>query len=257
MEHMFNMWSGGANNMALAAYNRAFMRLATWLMGNSTQEQIRIFRNYDGSLTLRHFSDIRTYWTDGNDYLGRMLGAVTAETKITDTRYYVRGQENYLNAKFGDGHLGDRSDRGNNGFDIAKTIFEKGTFIPGTALSFVSGTKYGRWASMGGFKFNASPYSVQKEMIQWNAKAGNYIKNAGRIIGVGSLLFTAGDMYFNGVTTSNSIDLIMGGISFIPGGGWVIGGIYFLGNAILKETTGMDLGQHIDANRIRYQCPLE
>jgi len=99
---------------------------------------------------------------------------------------------------------------------------------------------------MGGLKFSTSPYSVQKSLINEAKWAGKYVKGAGNILGGVGIGITLYDMKVNGVTTSNSIDLIMGGISFIPGWGWIAGGIYFIGNAALKAGTGKDLGEHID-----------
>lgn len=35
------------------------------------------------------------------------------------------------------------------------------------------------------------------------------------------------------------VDLIMGGVAFIPGGGWIVSGVYF-GGKFLLEYTGND-----------------
>jgi hypothetical protein len=126
-------------------------------------------------------------------------------------------------------------------------IYGQSTFIPGTALSFVEKTKYGRWASMGGLKFSTSPYSVQKALINDAKWAGKFVKNAGNTLGVIGIGITLYDMKVNGVNTSNSIDMVMGIISFVPGWGWIAGGIYFIGNAALKATTKKDIGEFIDS----------
>lgn len=35
-------------------------------------------------------------------------------------------------------------------------------------------------------------------------------------------------------------------VSFVPGFGWVIGGAYFIGNAVSTGATGKTIGQHVD-----------
>lgn len=38
----------------------------------------------------------------------------------------------------------------------------------------------------------------------------------------------------------------MGGVAFIPGVGWVISGVYFIGNAALEGATGHNAGYYIE-----------
>src|SRR5690606_27593273 len=126
---------------------------------------------------------------------------------------------------------------------------ENGTFIPGTSLSFV-GTKTGKVMSMGGSHvYKSSTYATQRALAREAAFAGRYIKAGGYLLGGLGIGLTLADMKVNGVTTSNSIDLIMGGVSMVPGWGWVAGSIYFIGNAALKAGTGMDLGEYFDSRK--------
>lgn len=37
----------------------------------------------------------------------------------------------------------------------------------------------------------------------------------------------------------------MEGVSLISGPGWVIGGIYFISNVVIKGKTGASIGQHL------------
>ncbi|MXV37284.1 hypothetical protein GO491_01140 [Flavobacteriaceae bacterium Ap0902] len=99
--------------------------------------------------------------------------------------------------------------------------------------------------------------SVKTELIDWTTKNGkelskfgkNYLKvfkGAGHLAGFAGLSFSAYDMYENGMNVSNSLDMVMGGVGFIPGGGWIVSGGYFLGNEITRYYTGRNIGQHIE-----------
>lgn len=67
------------------------------------------------------------------------------------------------------------------------------------------------------------------------------MKVGGAVLGVAGLGMTAyeigsGQKSFIG---EGGVDLIMGGVAFIPGGGWIVSGAYFGGRALL-EYTGND-----------------
>jgi RHS repeat-associated protein len=134
------------------------------------------------------------------------------------------------------------------------SMFGNGTFIASNALAFAE-TKAGRVLSMGGaFVFKTSSYSLQKAMV--NPVIGRFmgkeittltgIKGAGKVLGVAGLFFTGADMIQNGVNTSNTMDATFGVFSFVPGVGWVVGGAYFIGNAVSTGLTGKNIGQHVD-----------
>lgn len=73
---------------------------------------------------------------------------------------------------------------------------------------------------------------------------GVTVDAAGKTLGWTGLFITGVDIYNNGLTYKNGTDLVMGGVSMVPGIGWVIGGVYFLGDPILKEVTGKSLSEH-------------
>lgn len=99
---------------------------------------------------------------------------------------------------------------------------------------------------MGGkYACKGNTYAAKRALVSEAAYASKFIKGAGNVLGYG-LILTGADMVNNGITTINSLDAAIGVISFAPGWGWIVGGIYFIGNAALKETTGKDLGEHID-----------
>lgn len=134
---------------------------------------------------------------------------------------------------------------GGDGVKAAGEAYGNGTFITSTALS-VAGTKGGKVMGMGGgFKFSSSTFSGQMSLAREVTTAGKYIRTAGNALGVGVGL-TLMDMQANGVTTSNSIDLTMGGVSFVPMWGLAAGTAYFVENAAVKAYSGKDIGDHID-----------
>jgi hypothetical protein len=101
--------------------------------------------------------------------------------------------------------------------------------------------------SMGGHSFSTASYSAQRSLMHQAASASRSLKLAGNAMGGFGTALTVGDMMVNGVNTSNSIDLAMGVIGFIPGWGWAVSGLYYIGNEATKAYTGKDIGQHIDA----------
>ncbi|MCL8537389.1 hypothetical protein M9991_11010 [Chryseobacterium gallinarum] len=78
-------------------------------------------------------------------------------------------------------------------------------------------------------------------------------KVAGRVLGgVGAALAFV-DISQNGVTTSNSLDLVMSALAISPTGwGQAIAGTYFLANGITTLVTGKDIGQHIESAVNKY-----
>lgn len=74
---------------------------------------------------------------------------------------------------------------------------------------------------------------------------GVTVGKAGRTLGYIGIIVTAADMKLNGVNWRNSTDLAVGAVSFIPGVGWVIGATYFIGDAIVTNTTGKSIGEWI------------
>ncbi|KKO91327.1 hypothetical protein AAW12_11105 [Sphingobacterium sp. Ag1] len=72
------------------------------------------------------------------------------------------------------------------------------------------------------------------------------LKTAGNVIGAAGIAFAVGDIYMNGFTTSNSLDLAMSGLALTGVGSSVAAG-YFILNTISVATTDRDIGQHIDS----------
>ncbi|NMR34682.1 RHS repeat-associated core domain-containing protein [Chryseobacterium aquaticum] len=94
---------------------------------------------------------------------------------------------------------------------------------------------------------------IYQPLMTMNAiKAGKIsrgLKVTGRVLGVAGVGLAGYDMYENGVTTSNTLDLTMSALALSPTGvGQGIAAAYFLANGITILATGQDIGQHIDSS---------
>lgn len=70
---------------------------------------------------------------------------------------------------------------------------------------------------------------------------------AGTALGIAGIALAGNDIKNNGVTTSNSLDLVMSVLAVSPTGwGQAIAGTYFIANGITTLVTGKDIGQHIE-----------
>lgn len=89
--------------------------------------------------------------------------------------------------------------------------------------------------------------SVSAELVKTNKVAfatkatGNFaffkaVKAGGVVLNVAGILISSWDMKRNGVNVQNSADMVMGGIAFYPGVGWIISGVYFT----IGATVGWD-----------------
>jgi RHS repeat-associated protein len=76
---------------------------------------------------------------------------------------------------------------------------------------------------------------------------------AGTALGIAGIALAGNDIKNNGVTTSNSLDLVMSVLAVSPTGwGQAIAGTYFLANGITTLVTGKDIGQHIEGAVNKY-----
>lgn len=48
------------------------------------------------------------------------------------------------------------------------------------------------------------------------------------------------------IKASNVLDGIITGVSFIPGWGWIVGGVYYGADLMTSGITGQSIGQHLD-----------
>ena len=70
-------------------------------------------------------------------------------------------------------------------------------------------------------------------------------RNASGVISLGAVGYEV--FHDSNVKSSNVIDAAMGAISFVPGWGWIAGGIYFGADIVTKLSTGKSIGEHLDA----------
>ena len=63
-------------------------------------------------------------------------------------------------------------------------------------------------------------------------------------LGVGISIWSATDD--GKITVGDVADLVMAGVSFIPVYGWIIGGVYFIGDIIIEEVTDRSIKEWID-----------
>jgi hypothetical protein len=133
--------------------------------------------------------------------------------------------------KFTDSHTqgsGPGDPPSNNGLDW--TVPATGVidaFGLGTDISLYQLTKGGRQVSL--------------------AQKGAYIgaKSFGTKLGVVGVGISLVDIGANGINTGRALDVVMGGVAFIPVVGWGISGAYFVGNLITIGVTGQSIGDHI------------
>ncbi|MBL7876256.1 MAG: hypothetical protein JNL53_11370, partial [Cyclobacteriaceae bacterium] len=88
-------------------------------------------------------------------------------------------------------------------------------------------------------------YQISKGLTKASdvAKAG--AKSFSTKLGVVGLAVSGYDIYDQGLNTSRTLDVVMGGVAFIPVVGWGISGTYFIGNLITIGITGQSIGDRI------------
>lgn len=73
----------------------------------------------------------------------------------------------------------------------------------------------------------------------------SFLKGVSKYLGYESIVISAVQIFSEGLNYNNGTDAVFGIIALIPGPGWIIGGIYFIGNAVLKHQTGQSVGDLI------------
>ncbi len=102
-----------------------------------------------------------------------------------------------------------------------------------------------------GLGTDISLYQITKGGMQVSlASKGAYVgaKAFGNTLGAAGLAITGYDIYDQGLNTSRTLDVVMGGVAFIPVVGWGISATYFVGNLITIGVTGQSIGDHIQGS---------
>jgi hypothetical protein len=129
-------------------------------------------------------------------------------------------------------------DLGNNALDYtSKTVGGAGLLSKGRELV--------EWEYLRQAKFNRALSGDFSQPVKHSLRA---LKNTGRVLGYTGMFLSGVDMATNGVNVSNSLDLIMGGVAFIPGFGWAVSGLYFVGNLGWQAYSGRTIGESIQSN---------
>lgn len=189
----------------------------------------RIQKNEDGTYSINDYKNHISY-AQGDDS-GNMLGDQHKHDGVIES-VLVTNKKN----RFGLGDLYDSGDFGLNlfteyGYDrIPTSKKSKIVYETGRALKNTFDIKIG------------SNSRIYRQVIPKSLRA---IGNASGVISLGAVGYEV--FHDSNVKSSNVIDAAMGAISFVPGWGWIAGGIYFGADIVTKLSTGKSIGEHLDA----------
>jgi RHS repeat-associated protein len=120
-------------------------------------------------------------------------------------------------------------------------LYYSGKIIGGVSL-LNKGRELAEWEYLRQARFNRALSGNFSQPIKHSLRL---LKNTGRVLGGAGIVITGVDMGVNGINVSNSLDLVMGGVAFIPGVGWAISGTYFIANITTQLITNKSIGEHI------------
>jgi len=139
--------------------------------------------------------------------------------------------------------LGAASSQG--GSDWGNTAIDHSSKAVGGVGVLTKGRELVEWEYLRQAKFNRSLSGNFSQPVKHSLRA---LKNTGRVLGYTGVTLSGVDMAVNGVNISNSLDLIMGGVAFVPGFGWAVSGLYFVGNLGWQAYSGNTIGESIQSN---------
>ena len=189
----------------------------------------RIQANSDGTYSINDYVNNISY-CQGDDS-GNMLGDKHSHDGVVES-ILITNKKNRLNyddlQDFGDVGLSVFTEYGYNKIPTSKkskAVYEVSRFIKHT-----TGIK---------IKNNSNIY---------RRTIPNGLKFVGNASGILSLSTIGYDIVNNKVLkSSNALDATMVSVSFVPGWGWIAGGVYFGIDIISKVSTGKSVGEHLDA----------
>jgi hypothetical protein len=168
---------------------------------------------------------------------------VSSDGPLGSTFYGSYGGVYFANSTAGfERNMGNPFDGGSGVTDgipewVSKTLGGVGILTKGREL--------GEWEYLRQAKFNRQLTGDFSKPVKHSLRL---FKNAGRGLGYTSVALSGVDMAVNGINVSNSLDLIMGGVAFVPGFGWAVSGIYFVGNLGWQAFSGKTIGESIQSN---------
>jgi hypothetical protein len=99
-------------------------------------------------------------------------------------------------------------------------------------------------------KIDTPPKEIKKNVHKGVKRAGKALSRLGLGFSIASAVSD------NRLTAGDIVNVAVAGACFIPVAGWVIGGVYFIGDIVTEEVTGYSIGELID-NRIGEDAVLE
>jgi hypothetical protein len=164
----------------------------------------------------------------------------------------------YVNEFSSGGHIGGGgpgsgissggSATGNNPGDVdlwVKPVIEYTSKTTGVVGILTKARELVEWEYLRQAKFNRALSGDFSQPVKNSLRA---LKNTGKVLGYAGIALSGVDMAVNGVNVSNSLDLIMGGVAFVPGVGWAVSGLYFVGNFGWQAYSGNSIGESIQSN---------
>ena len=188
----------------------------------------RIQKNDDGTYSINDYNNHISY-TAGDDS-GNMLGDTHVHDGVIESLLVTNEKSpSYF------WRIKDFSD---NGFNLFSEYYYNK--IPTSTKS-----KY---------VYETSKFLKQKTGIKIKGYSNiyrNVIPKTFRVIGNTSGVISLGKVGYDVINThqvkgSNILDATIGTISFIPGWGWIAGGVYFGSDVMVTLFTGNSIGEHLD-----------
>jgi RHS repeat-associated protein len=93
-------------------------------------------------------------------------------------------------------------------------------------------------------RYTGATYEIIK-VGDYKVVKGLTVDALGRRVALVGVLVTGLDIANNGLNWKNGTDAAIGGVSLIPGIGWVVGAVYFLADPVVKKATGKNIGYHV------------
>jgi hypothetical protein len=143
----------------------------------------------------------------------------------------------------------------NGGFDADRTNLALGALgnslgVQGGILDYGVRTNFKSARTISEFNKLRPTQQAWRQMATYGKTGQAYMKglNAfGKGLGYAQGAVIIADVYTNSqIKASNVLDGIVTGVSFVPGWGWIAGGIYYGADLMTRGITGQSIGQHLD-----------
>ncbi|MDE3212473.1 MAG: RHS repeat-associated core domain-containing protein, partial [Bacteroidota bacterium] len=199
------------------------------------------------------FKDFSFFLT-GTGFNNGIFGTWYNYSYSVDDSHYIKGtydgnQVNYLSAN--SIYFNKFFVEGNSSADFNES--QIGSYWNASA-TIVSTADFSLEATIHGINFAANSFrgssSALVDIGKLNYNFGRYsidLDGAGKTLGLVGIAIPISDMVFNKNADywNDGTDLVVGLVSFVPGVGWMISGIYLFANMAVKSATGESIGDHV------------